>query len=108
MIPSLDIAGRVVSSRDPVFVIAEACDNHLGDMGAAREMVRRAKLAGADAIKFQHHLPDEEMLPDAPMSSNFQEPLYEFLKKHALSLQQHRELKAYCEEVGILYLCTPF
>ncbi|MBX6369026.1 MAG: N-acetylneuraminate synthase family protein [Rhodospirillales bacterium] len=108
MIPSLDIAGRVVSPRDPVFVIAEACDNHLGDMGAAREMVRRAKLAGADAIKFQHHLPDEEMLPDAPMSSNFQEPLYEFLKKHALSLQQHRELKAYCEEVGILYLCTPF
>ena len=92
----------------PVFIVGEAGDNHLGDMGAAREMVRRAKLAGADAIKFQHHLPDEEMLPDAPMSDNFEEPLYDFLKKHALSLSQHRELRDYCDKVGIQYLCTPF
>lgn len=92
----------------PCFIIAEGCDNHLGNIDVARAMVREAKRAGADAIKFQHHLPDEEMLPDAPMSDNFQEPLYEFLKKYALTLQQHRELKKYCDEVGILYMCTPF
>jgi N-acetylneuraminate synthase len=71
-------------------------------------MCRQAKLAGADAIKFQHHLPDEEMLPDAPMSDNFQEPLYEFLKKYALKLDGHRELMSYCHEIGIQYMCTPF
>jgi N-acetylneuraminate synthase len=48
------------------------------------------------------------MLPDVPMSSNFDMPLFEFLKKYALTLDQHRELKAYCENVGIHYLCTPF
>lgn len=105
---AISIAQRKVGCGEPVFIIAEACDNHMGDMGVAREMVRQAKIAGADAIKFQHHLPDEEMLPDVPMSDNFEEPLYEFLKKHALTLDQHRELKAHCDAVGIMYLCTPF
>lgn len=89
-------------------IIAEACDNHLGNIGTAKEMIRQAKLAGADVIKFQHHLPDEEMLPDVPMSDNFDTPLYEFLKKYALTLEQHAELKKYCEKTGIRYLCTPF
>ena len=102
------IKDRLVGLSHPVFVIAEACDNHLGNMEAAREMVREAKCAGADAIKFQHHLPDEEMLPDTPMSDNFEEPLYEFLKKYAFTLEQHQALKKYCDEVGILYMCTPF
>jgi N-acetylneuraminate synthase len=91
-----------------VFVIAEAADSHLGNMKAAREMILQSKLAGADCIKFQHHLPDEEMLPDSPMSDNFQEPLYDFLKRNALTLAQHKELMAYCQEIGIMYLCTPF
>ncbi|MCG8524841.1 MAG: N-acetylneuraminate synthase family protein [Opitutales bacterium] len=90
------------------FVIAEGCDNHLGNMDVAKEMCLRAKLAGADAIKFQHHLPDEEMLPDVSMSDNFEEPLYEFLKKYALKLDDHAELMRYCEELGIKYMCTPF
>ena len=76
-------------------------------MERAKRMVLEAK-AGADAIKFQHHLLDEEMLPVIPMSDNFKEPLYEFLKKYALNLAQHKELKQFCEKIGIQYLCTPF
>ena len=90
------------------FIIAEGCDNHMGNMETAKEMCRQAKLAGADCIKFQHHIPDEEMLRDIPMSSNFDIPLYDFLKLHALTLDQHIELMNYCKEIGILYLCTPF
>jgi len=92
----------------PVFVIAEACDNHMGDLECAIEMALQAKLAGANAVKYQHHLPDEEMLPDTPMSDNFDEPLYEFLKKNALTLDQHAKIKAFCDQIGITYLCTPF
>jgi len=92
----------------PVFVIAEACDNHLGSLSAAKEMCRQAKLAGADAVKFQHHLPEEEMLPDTPMSANMQEPLFDFLKKYALKREHHKALREYCGEIGIQYMCTPF
>lgn len=106
--PTLEISGRVIGDGAPVFVIAEACDNHLGDLQRAKEMARLARLAGADAVKFQHHLPAEEMLPDVPMSANFDEPLFEFLQKHALRIDDHAELLAYCRELGIVYMCTPF
>lgn len=102
------INGRKIGKGYPVYVIAEGCDNHMGDLDVAKEMALQAKLAGADCIKFQHHLPDEEMLPDVPMSSNFDIPLYEFLKLHALKLEQHIQLKEYCDKIGITYLCTPF
>ena len=95
-------------SESNVLIIAEACDNHFGSIEKAKKMIELAKLAGADVIKFQHHLPDEEMLPDVPKSENFNESLYEFLKKNALKIEDHRNLKKFCEKVGIIYLCTPF
>ena len=97
-----------VSEFSTPFIIAEACDNHFGKIELATQMIDKAKEAGVDAIKFQHHLPDEEMLPNIPMSDNFAEPLYDFLKKNALKLDQHIKLKEYCDKIGILYLCTPF
>lgn len=106
---SIKIGNKIIGEDAPCFIIAEACDNHLGDMVTAKEMALQSKLAGADAVKYQHHLPDEEMLRDGvPMSDNFNMPLYEFLQLYALSLDQHRELKEYCDHIGILYMCTPF
>ena len=106
---TIKIAEKSVGEGQPSFIIAEACDNHLGDMTTAKEMALQSKLAGADAVKYQHHLPDEEMLQEGvPMSDNFNMPLYEFLKLYALTLEQHHELKEYCDKIGILYLCTPF
>lgn len=104
----IEINGRQIGKGNAPYVIAEACDNHMGDLRVAKEMALQAKLSGADCVKFQHHLPDEEMLPDVPMSSNFDIPLYEFLKLHALKLEDHIELKNYCDKIGITYLCTPF
>lgn len=106
--PEFKIGEKTIGHNHPTFIVAEACDNHLGNMNTAREMIRFSKLAGASAVKFQYHLPDEEMLPDTPMSDNMAEPLYEFLKKYALTLDQHIELKAYCDVIGIQYMCTPF
>lgn len=102
------IGETILNEKSKVYIIAEACDNHLGKIDAALEMVTQAKLAGANAIKFQHHLPDEEMLKDIPMSDNFKEPLYDFLKKYALTLEQHADIMQFCNKIGIKYLCTPF
>ena len=90
------------------FLIAEACDNHLGSLEKAKKLAEKSKIAGASAVKFQHHLPDEEMLQDVPNSSNFNIPLYEFLKKYSLSLDEHFELKEFCDSIKIEYMCTPF
>ena len=91
----IQIGKKKIGNGYPVYIVAEGCDNHMGDVEAAKEMCRQAKLAGADCIKFQHHLPDEEMLRDVPVAAKQDMPLYDFLKKHALTLNQHRDLMEY-------------
>jgi sialic acid synthase SpsE len=96
------------NKKKPVLIIAEAGDQHFGSVHMAKEMALKAKLSGSDAIKFQHHLPDEEMLKDIPASSNMDEPLYDFLVANALTIQQHKEVSKYCDSIEIEYMCTPF
>ena len=91
-----------------VILIAEACDNHFGKIENAFKMVDAASKARADVIKFQHHLPDEEMLSDVPKSKNFKISLYKFLKKYSLKIEDHYKIFQYCKKKKIQYLCTPF
>lgn len=97
-----------ISENSKPVVIAECCDNHFGRLENAIKMVDLSKKAGAEIVKFQHHLPDEEMLQIVPKSKNFKEPLYEFLKKYALKIDDHLKLLNYCKKKRIQYLCTPF
>ena len=102
------IGGREVGADHPPFIIVEACVNHQGDYEIARKMVYFAHAMGADAIKFQMHILEDEMLRDVPMSDNFAEPLWETIDRTNFTTEQHAGLKALCESLGILYLCTPF
>jgi N,N'-diacetyllegionaminate synthase len=99
---------RFKQDEQGVFIIAEAGDQHFGSVEMAKEMALNAMQCNVNAIKFQHHLPDEEMLKDMPSSSNMIEPLYDFLVKNALTIKEHSEVSDYCEEIGIEYMCTPF
>ena len=94
--------------NNKILIVAEACDNHFGSINNAKKMIIKAKEAGADIIKFQHHIPDEEMLINVPKSRNFKVSLYDFLKKNALKLKDHEYLLNYCKNKKIKYLCTPF
>jgi N-acetylneuraminate synthase len=102
------VNGKQVGPGQRPYIIAEAAVNHGGDAAVAETMIHMARAMGADAIKFQMHVLENEMLRDAPRSENFDEPLYETLKKTDLGLEEHRRLKALCEQVGIDYICTPF
>jgi len=106
--PVLNVAGRVVGDGHPCYVIAEACINHNGDFATAVEMVERAAEAGADAIKFQVHYLEHEMLRDVPTSSNFDKPLWQVLEETNLADGQHIELERLCAARGIQYLCTAY
>jgi N-acetylneuraminate synthase len=104
----LPIGERLVGDGHPCYVIAEACINHNGDFGTALRMVEAARAAGADAIKFQVHYLDDEMLPDVPTSANFGKPLREVLEETNLSDDEHVALKEHCGALGIEYLCTAY
>lgn len=106
--------GKVTIGDDvPFVVIPEACDNHHGRLAEAKELAQAAKEAGAKIIKFQLHLPDEEMdrqgmaKTSAKMFGKWGD-LYGFIEKNLLSIEDHAELIKYCNKIGIQYFCTPF
>ncbi len=106
--PVVTIRGRPIGAGHPPFIIAEACNNHEGDVHVAERMVRVAHAMGADCIKFQIHILHNEMLREVPRSDNFDEPMWDMLERTSLTIDEHVRLKRLCEELGIAYLCTPF
>ena len=97
-----------------ITIIAEAGVNHNGSMELAKRMVDKAKEAGADYIKFQTFQPEKLVSKYADKAeyqkktTESEESQLEMLKKLALTQEDFRELKEYCEQVGIGFISTPF
>lgn len=102
------IADRLIGENEPCLIIAEAGINHNGDMKKVKMLIDAAANCGADVIKFQTHLPECEMLPQAATADYVGEPLFDLLKRVELSKKDHIELKDYATDKGILFLSTPF
>jgi N,N'-diacetyllegionaminate synthase len=103
---------RQVNSR--TFVIAEAGVNHNGDPALARALVDVAVAAGADAVKFQTFRVDR-LLTRRAAKAEYQERTtggeqnqYDMLARLELSPADHEMLYAYCAQVGIEFMSTPF
>ncbi|MBI2236386.1 MAG: N-acetylneuraminate synthase family protein [Magnetospirillum sp.] len=105
---TVKIGDRLVGDGQPPYVIVEACVNHQGDFAIAQRMVHYAHAMGADAIKFQMHILEDEMLREVPMSDNFELSLWDTIAQTNFSTEQHRQLMTLCAQLGIRYLCTPF
>jgi sialic acid synthase len=94
----------------PAKVMAEIGCNHKGDMEIAKELIKIAKIfCDADVVKLQKRNNKELLTPEQynaphPNPANAYGDTYgahrEFLE---FSVEQHAELKAFCEELGIVY-----
>jgi sialic acid synthase SpsE len=104
----LTLGPREIGPGRPCFVIAEAGINHNGDVTLAAELVDAAARAGADAIKFQTHFPEYEMLRGGATAAYVGESLFDLLTRTALSREAHATLKDLAAKRGILFLSTPF
>ena len=95
---------------DKPYIIAEAGCNHMGNMDIAHDLINTAAIfCKADAIKFQKRCPKELLTPEQynaphPNPANSYGKTYgehrEFLE---FTVEQHAQLKKWCEEVGITY-----
>ncbi len=113
-IKSIKIGNKRVAPQNSVFVIAEAGVNHNGNLEIAKKLVERAKEAGADAIKFQTFKAENVISKDAPKanyqlkSTDKKESQLEMVKNLELSYGDFKNLKEYCDKLGIIFLSTPF
>ena len=97
-----------------VFIIAEAGDNHNGDISLAYKLIDIAKEAGADAVKFQTFVTEDVISKNAQMAeyqlknTGVEESQFDMVKKLELSFEQFKELKQYCDKIGIKFMTTAF
>lgn len=106
----IKIGKRKVGPNHHPLVIAEIGINHDGDFKKAKKMIKDAHLSGAECVKFQCHVIEDEMIPVAKkvIPGNASKSIWEIMEKCAFSEREERKLKAYAENLGMIYLSTPF
>ncbi len=108
--PQLNICGRIVGENYPPLVITEIGINHEGSLKTAFELVDAAISVGAEVIKHQTHVVEDEMSIAAKkvIPGNANESIYSIMERCALDEENEVELKNYVESKGAIFISTPF
>lgn len=101
------------SADGRAFVIAEAGVNHDGSEERALHLVDSARLAGADAVKFQVFSAGRLVSPGAPTAAYQRRTAQaadqgELLARLELDQDAYRRIAAHCRATDIHFLATPF
>jgi N-acetylneuraminate synthase len=105
---TITISGRKIGKDFEPFIIPEIGINHEGDISKAKKMVKDAFDCGAQCVKFQCHIIEDEMIKNDVIPANTNESIWEIMKRCSLTAEEEIELKKYVEELGMIYLNTPF
>ena len=92
-------------------VIGEVAQAHDGSLGLAHAYIDAIARAGADAVKFQTHLASAESTPNEPWRVRFStqdSSRFDYWKRMEFAESQWMELKAHADQVGLLFLSSPF
>lgn len=105
----MKIGHRKIGPDEPPLVIVEVGINHEGQIGKALQLVDAAADAGAEVVKFQCHITDQEMVPtDMTPGKISSERLWDIIKRCELTESEEKQVQAHCATRGVMYLSTPF
>lgn len=111
----MKIQNKEIGKNSPVYIIAEISANHNGSIDIAKEMIKAAKQAGADAVKLQTYTADTITLDCR--NEYFQikqgtvwdgKNLHDLYKEAYMPWEWQQELKKYADELGIILFSSPF
>lgn len=106
------IGGHRIASSEP-FIVAEAGINHNGDIQKALKMVRVAKKAGADAIKFQTYKAEEicsspkQLYTYRSKGKTVKESMRAMFKRCEFTPEEWGRIQRECKKEKIAFLSTP-
>ena len=110
---NIRIGNREVGRGQEPFIIAEVGLNHNGELEKAYAMIHEAKLAGADAVKFQTFRAAEFISdPDLTFTYKSQgkpvtESMLAMFQRYEFSTDKWKKIKDRCESEGIIFFSTP-
>tara|TARA_Y100001935_G_C17283224_1_gene498774 strand:+ start:97 stop:1140 length:1044 start_codon:yes stop_codon:yes gene_type:complete len=110
-VKDIKLKNLTISENIPPPLIAEIGINHGGSLKLAKKMAKLAVNNGANIVKHQTHIIDDEMSDEASSFkiSYVNKSIYEIMKKCALSKQQEFQLKEYIEkDLKAIFISTPF
>ena len=111
---ALTIGKRTVGEGKPAYIIAEIGSNFDGDLKRAKALALKCKEAGADAYKIQNFLASKIVSGEGfknlqvSFQSKWDKPVVEVYKKAEFPREWVKELAAYCKEIGIDFLSSPY
>ncbi len=97
--------GREVGDHLKPYIVAELNTSHFGDMEVARDMIRQAKLAGCDCVKFQSWSAETLYCDSYYQNNGIAKRIFQ---KFALDDEQLRALARHAEQLGIDFASTPY
>ena len=94
-----------------VFIIAEVGQAHDGSLGILHSYIDALAETGVNAVKFQTHIAEAESSVYEPFRTKFSyvdKTRYDYWERMEFSLDQWKEIKSHCDEVGIEFMSSPF
>ena len=106
----INLAGRMIGDSHPPIVIAEIGINHEGSVDLAIALADSAIDAGAEIIKHQTHVVEDEMSNEAKgiIPSHASTSIFEIIERCALSEGDELKLMKYVQQRGSVFISTPF
>jgi len=101
---------RVIVNKK-VYIIAEIGQAHEGSLGILHSYIDALANIGIDAIKFQTHIAEAESSNFEPFRVKFSyedDTRYDYWKRMEFTLEQWKEIKNHCDDVGLEFLSSPF
>jgi sialic acid synthase SpsE len=107
--------GKIKFSKEKTVIIAEAGVNHNGNLNLAYKLIRSAKRAGADIIKFQTYKANLLTTKKAPRFWSWSGEVKKggtqydsYSRLDSFSKIEYQKIIKECKRVGIEFMSTPF
>jgi len=94
------IDGFSINEKSRPYIVAEIGLNHNNDLNLAKDLIKKAKESGANAVKFQTYITENLLLK--------KEPAFKIFKDLELSKDQFKIIAQYAKQIGVTFFSTPF